>query len=195
MKLAGCYSHEEGETVVYGRGLGDAYAEARDVILATRFYILPTGGGNRLRMTRGYILSELGIRGWELLTRVTPPSGCEAFDRGKYHLDAIKRGKSRNTIGLICHFGSSEFGLRQLMLVSGAERRGVVDCGVIAVMAREATPYLTGRPSSYEQLRALLHAFGNSEFHGVPMVLWGLTPDPTFTGQVGRSVRVKAKDV
>jgi hypothetical protein len=189
MKLAGCYSHEEGETVVYGRGLGDAYAEARDVILATRF-----GIGNRLRMTRGYILSELGIRGWELLARVIPPSSCKAFDRGKYHLDAIKRGKSRNTIGLICHFGSSEFGLRQLMLVSGAVRRGVVDCGVIAVMAREATPYLTGRPSSYEQLRALLHAFGNSEFHGVPMVLWGLAPDPILKGQVGRSVRVRAKD-
>src|SRR5574341_122530 len=133
MKLAGCYSHEQGETVVYGRGLGDAYAEARVVVLATRFCVLPTSGENRLRLIRGRMLSELEVRGWELATRVIPPSRGEVFERGKYHLDAIKKGKCRNTIGLIFHFGSSEFGLRQLMLVSGAVRRGIVDCGVIAV--------------------------------------------------------------
>ena len=63
------------------------------------------------------------------------------------------------------------------MLISEAVRRGIVDCAVLALMTRDVKTYVLGRPACYEQAQRLLRAYGQSAFRGIPMVLWGLTPE------------------
>ncbi len=184
MKLASSYSHERGEAILYERGLGEAYAEAREGMLATRVELAPDKAENSLRVIHDRILRELAGRGWKIGERIFPPAAPATFQRGNYRLDATSRTGSGGTLGVIFHFGSSEFLVRQLMLISEAVRRGIVDCGVLALMTRSVKPYIAGRPAFYEQAQRTLRTYGQSGFRGIPMVLWGLTPEvmhPGFT--------------
>jgi hypothetical protein len=194
MELEYCLAHERGETVIFERGLGEAYAEARAVALATRLTQASGKGEESLRVIRDRILTELAARGWIIDERIFPPSAPAIFQRGNYRLDAAKTTGSDDALGFIYHVGSSEFLVRKLMLTSEAVRRRVVGCCVLALMTRNTKPYVAGRPASYEQAERLLRAYGQSAFRGIPMVLWGLAPDPIFAGQVGRSVRVRVMD-
>lgn len=182
MELARCWSHERGESVLFEKGLAEEYAEARGTALATRVKLAPDRAENSLRVIRDRILRELAGRRWEINTRIFPPSAPLSFERGHYRLDATKRAGTRAAIGLTFHFGSSEFIVRQLMLISEAVRRGIVDCGVVALMTRSVKPYIAGRPAFYEQAHRTLRTYGQSGFRGIPMVLWGLTPEVMHPG-------------
>jgi len=177
MKLAHCWSHERGESVLLEKGLGEVYAEAREMALATRVELVPNRAENNLRVTRDRILREIAGRGWEIAVSIFPASAPAMLHRGDYRLDATKKTGSGGALGFICHFGSSEFLVRQLMLISEAVRRGIADCAVLALMTRDVKAYVPGRPACYEQAQRLLRAYGESAFRGIPMVLWGLTPD------------------
>lgn len=177
MELLHLWSHERGESVLFEKGLGEVYAEARQTMLATRVKLVSDRAENSLRVIHDRILRELAGRGWKIGERIFPPSAPAIFQRGHYRLDAAKRTGSGGTLGVICHFGSSEFLVRQLMLISEAVRRGIADCAVLALMICDVRPYVPGRPSCYGQAQQLLQAYGQSAFRGIPMVLWGLTPE------------------
>ena len=177
MKLAHCWSHERGESVLLEKGLGEVYAEAREMAVARRVELAPNRAENSLRVTRDRILRDIAGRGWEIAVSIFPASAPAMFHRGHYRLDATKKTGSGRALGFICHFGSSEFLVRQLMLISEAVRRGIADSAVLALMTRDVKAYLPGRPACYEQAQRLLLAYGESAFRGIPMVLWGLTPD------------------
>lgn len=151
MELALCWSHERGETVLFAKGLGEVYAEARETMLATRVKLASDRVENSLRVIRDRILRELAGRGWKIGEGIFPPFAPATFQRGHYHLDAAKRTGSGSGLGIICHFGSSEFLVRQLMLISEAVRRRIVDCAVLALVTRDVKRYVTGRPACYEQ--------------------------------------------
>lgn len=177
MKLSHIRSHERGESVLFEKNLSEVYAEARETMLGTRVKLAPDRAENRPRAICEDVLRHLAERGWEIGASIFPASAPAMFQRGNYRLDAIKRTGRGSALGLICHFGSSEFLVRQLMLISEAVRRGIADCAILALMTSDFKAHVTGRPSCYEQARRLLRAYGQSAFHGVPMVLWGLTPD------------------
>jgi len=63
------------------------------------------------------------------------------------------------------------------MLISEAVRRRIVDGAILALMTSDIRSYVTGRPACYEQAERLLRVYGQSGFRGIPMVLWGLTPE------------------
>jgi hypothetical protein len=177
MELSDCSSHARGESVIFEKGLGDVYAEAREVVLTTGIPLAVGRSENNLRAIREYLLRELAGRGWEINQRIFPPSAPGMFQRGQYRLDATKRTGSGGALGFICHFGSSEFLVRKFMLISEAVRRGIVVCGILALMTRDTRPYVTGRPACYEQAHRLLRVYGQSGFCGIPMILWGLIPE------------------
>jgi len=179
MELSRCWSHERGESVIFEKGLGELYAEARETVLATRVGLVSDKADNSLRLIRKQVLTGLAGREWEVGTRIFPPSAPARFQRGHYHLDAAKRAGNGGALGIVCHFGSSEFLVRQLMLISEAVRRRIVDCAVLALITSDGKPYVTGRPACYEQAQRLLRSYGQSGFPGIPIVLWGLTPDDT----------------
>jgi hypothetical protein len=62
----------------------------------------------------------------------------------------------------------------------------------LALMTGGFKRHVAGRTSCYEQARRLLQAYGQSAFHGVPMVLWGLTPDSTQSGLADARVGLRA---
>lgn len=182
MELTHCWAHEDGESLVFEKGLGVLYVEAREATLTTRIKLATDRLENRLRVIRDHILREFAGRGWEINTRIFPPSAPRVFERGHYRLDATKRAGTGAALGLTFHLGSSEFIVRQLMLISEAVRRGIVDCGVVALMTRSVKPYIAGRPAFYEQAQRTLRTYGQSGFRSIPMVLWGLTPEVMHPG-------------
>lgn len=177
MELARCWSHGNAEAVLFEKGLGGVYAEARETIRAVRVEFGLSIAANELRTIRERILEQLAGHGWEIDTRIFPPSAPIGFERGRFRLHATKGTGGGATLGVICHFGGSEFIVRQLMLISEALRRRIIDCGVVALMTRNVQPYATGRPACYEQALRLLQAYGQSGFAGIPMILWGLAPE------------------
>ncbi|OGB91613.1 MAG: hypothetical protein A3G35_10070 [candidate division NC10 bacterium RIFCSPLOWO2_12_FULL_66_18] len=182
MELSRIRSHERGESVIFEKSLGEVYAEARETMLGTRVKLVPDRAEDSLRVIHDRILRELAGRGWEIGVSVFPASAPAMFQRGHYRLDATKKTGSGSGLGLICHFGSSEFLLRKFMLISEAVRRGAVECGVLALMTRDVKPYVSGRPACYEEAQRLLQVYGQSGFRGVPMVLWGLRPESVQPG-------------
>jgi len=177
MKPPHFLSHERAESILFEKGLGGVYAEALEVVLATRVDLAPQKGANMPRVIWEHVLKNLADRGWEIAVSIFPASAPAMFQRGNYRLDAIKRMGTGSALGLICHFGSAEFLVRQLILISEAVRRGIADCAVLALMTRDFKAHVPGRPSCYEQARRLLRVYGQSGFHAIPMILWGLTPD------------------
>ena len=177
MELSRVGSHEGGESVLFEKDLGEIYAEAREITLGTRGKLTPDRAENNLRIIRERILRGLTGCGWKIGPRIFPFSAPAMFQRGHYRLDASKTTGSGAALGIIFHFGGSEFLIRQFMLISEAVRRGIADCAILALITRDFKARVTGRPSCYEQARRLLRAYGQSAFPGVPMVLWGLTPD------------------
>jgi hypothetical protein len=195
MELTHCWSHERADSLLFEKDLGEVYAEARETMLATRVKLASERAENSLRVIHNRILRELAGRGWKIGENIFPPAAPATFQRGHYRLDAAKRTGSGGTLGVICHFGSSEFVIRQLMLISEAVRRGIADCAVLALMTCDVRSYVPGRPSCYEQAQRLLRAYGQSAFRGIPMVLWGLRPEsvqPALAyGATGLQVRVR----
>lgn len=179
MEVSGCWSHEGGESFVFERGLGELYAEARGMVVETRVNLVSDKAGNSLRLIHHQMLTGLARREWEVGARIFPPSAPARFQRGHYRLDATKRAGGGGALGVVCHFGSSEFLVRHLMLISEAVRRRIVDCAVLALITNDWKLYVTGRPARYEQAQRLLRAYGQSGFAGIPIVLWGLTPECT----------------
>jgi len=185
MEIPHSWSHERGESVLFEKGLGRIYAEAREAALAGRVGLLPDKSKNSLRAIREGILRDLAGRGWRIGVSIFPSSAPAMFQRGHYRLDAAKTTGSGATLGVVCHFGGSEFLLRQFMLISEAVRRGIVDCAVLELMTREAIECVRGRPACYEQARRSLRLYGQSAFGGIPMVLWGLIPEATHLRTTG----------
>lgn len=179
MELSHIRSHERGESVLFERNLSKVYAEVRETMLRTRVELVSDKAENSPRVIWKRVLGDLAGRGWGIAVSIFPASAPAMFQRGNYRLDAIKGTGTGSALGLICHFGSSEFLVRQFMLISEAVRRGIADCAILALMTRDFRAHVAGRPSCYEQARRLLQTYGQSAFHGVPMVLWGLTPDST----------------
>lgn len=177
MELARCFSHGTAESVLFERGLGGVYAEVRETIRAARVELGLAGATGELRAVRERILRQLAGHGWEIDTGIFPASAPTSIQRGHYRLDASKRVGARAALGIICHFGSAEFTVRKLMLVSEAVRRGIVDCGLVALITRDVKPHLAGRPACYEQALRVLQAYGLSGFAGIPIILWGLAPE------------------
>ena len=177
MDLSHIRSHERGESVLLEKDLGEVYAEAREMVMATRVGLAPNRAENSLRVIRDQILEKIAGRGWEIAVSIFPASAPPMFQRGHYRLDATKKTGSGSGLGLICHFGSSEFLVRKFMLISEAVRRRIVDGAILALMTSGIRPYVTGRPACYEQAQRLLRVYGQSGFRGIPMVLWGLTPE------------------
>jgi len=188
MKVSGCWSHERGESLVFERGLGELYAEARGVVGETRVKLVSDKTENSLRLIHHQILTGLARREWEVGARVFPPSAPAKFLHGHYRLDATKRAGGGSALGVVCHLGSSEFLVRQLMLIAEAVRRKIVDCAVVALITNDWKLYVAGRPACYEQAQRFLRAYGQSGFAGIPIVLWGLIPEctprrPTHAGR------------
>jgi hypothetical protein len=182
MELSHIRSHERSESVLFEKDLGEVYAEARETMLATPVKLASERAENGLRVIHDRILRELAGRGWKIGVGIFPASAPAMFQRGHYRLDATKKAGSGGALGFICHFGSSEFLVRKLMLISEAVRQGIVDCGVLALMTRSVKPYIAGRPAFYEQAERTLRTYGLSGFRGIPMVLWGLTPEVMHPG-------------
>lgn len=192
MELTHCWSHEGADSVLFEKDLGEVYAEAREAMLATRVKLASVRAENKLRVIHDRILRELAGRGWKIGERIFPPAAPAIFQRGHYRLDATSRTGNGGTLGVICHFGSSEFVIRQLMLISEAVRRGIVACGVLALMTRSVKPYIAGRPAFYEQAERTLRTYGQSGFRGIPMVLWGLTPEVMHPGLTDGGAALRA---
>jgi hypothetical protein len=189
MELARRFSHGIAESVLFERGLDGMYAEVRETIRAARVELGLAGATSELRAVRERILRQLAGHGWEIDTGIFPASAPTRIQRGHYRLDASKRLGAGAALGIICHFGSAEFTVRKRMLVSEAVRRGIVDCGLVALITRDARPYLAGRSACYEQALRFLRAYGQSGFAGIPIILWGLAPEATqleFAPATGR---------
>lgn len=181
MELSHCSSHAQGESVLFKKGLGEVYAEARETVLASRVKLASDRAENSLRVIRDCIMRELSGRGWKIGETIFPPSAPASFHRGHYRLDATKKAGGGGVLGIICHFGGSEFLVRKLMLISEAVRGEVVDCCVLALITRNIKPYISGRPACYEQAQRLLRAYGQSAFGAIPMILWGLAPEIIYS--------------
>lgn len=176
MEIARCWSHGDAECVLVGKGLAEAYAEVRETFCAVSFDLGLSKTSNERRVVRARILEQLAGHGCEIDTKIFPASAPTMFHRGQYRLDATRRVGTKAALGIICYFGSAEFTVRKLMLISVAVRREIVDCGVLALMTRDIMPYVAGRLASYDQGLKLLRMYGQSEWVDIPMILWELAP-------------------
>ncbi len=192
MELQYCLYHECSESILFEMGLGKAYSEARETVLATPVKLATNREQNNLRVIRDCMQKELAGRGWEINARIFPSSAPKRFERGRYCLDASKHAETGAALGAIWHFGGSEFIVRQLMLISEAVRRNIIDCGLLALMTREVKPYVSGRPAFFDQAQRLLRTYGQSGFRGVPIILWGLMPEALYPKFIDGDARLPA---